>query len=116
MSQRPRHGPTESIERTLERGWAAFDDGHVDDALSLASIALRRAPGDPDATLLRAACRIELGEAAAALADLEPLGAEDVSADVLFFRGLALYDLARVRESREALERAVAMEPEWCDA
>jgi len=116
MSQRPRHGPTESIDRTLERGWAAFDDGHVEDALALATTALRRTPGNPDATLLRAACRIELGEPAAALADLDPLGTEDVSAEVLFFRGLALYDLARVSEARTVLERAVAIEPEWCDA
>lgn len=106
----------ESIERTLERGWAAFDDGDFNDAFGLAATALRRSPGEPDALLLRAACRIELGEAAEALADLEPLGTEDVSADVLFFRGLALYDLTRIREARAALERAVALEPEWCDA
>ncbi len=116
MGERRQHGPAESLERTLERGWSAFDEGDLDDALGLALTALRRHPDQPDALLLRGACRVERGEPGEALADLDRAAAAAAQAELRFFRGLALYDLARTDEARGELEQALRLEPEWCDA
>lgn len=116
MTGRQRHGPTEPLEQTLERGWAAFDEGDFDDALSLASTALRRHPGAPDGLLLSGACKLSLGDAAEALEDLDRAGEMSDPATFHFYRGAALYDLARVAEARTAFERTLELEPDWCCA
>jgi predicted Zn-dependent protease with MMP-like domain len=109
-------GLAEGAEEALERAWAAYDEGDVEGALAEVSGVLRRSSRDPDALLLRGVCRLHQGEPALALEDLAAAGGAQDQALLHLYRGMASYDLARVAEARPELERALKLEPEWCEA
>ncbi len=78
---------------------------------------LKAVPGHPEAVLLLARARREQGDAAGALALLEPLAVAQPRASVVHMDlGATLALLRRGDEAAVALERAVALKPDLADA
>lgn len=107
-------GPQELLADTQMRS------GRPDLALWAYDRALRSSPGEPSLSLKRARAllRLDKGREALAAADgvlagLEASGQNSpLMASALQIRGEALNMLARAKEAQEALERAVALEPD----
>lgn len=96
----------------LEDGWAALEQGRVDDARRAAESVLAEDPAAPDALLLSAACDREQGNDDSARETLERAAAADPdwSTPELWIGELLAHDPARqdeaLRHARRALELA----------
>ncbi len=100
----------QSVELFLEQGRHAAERGNFEHARSIARAGLASHPDDPGLQYARAFCELRLGDADAALAQLEAMaydGSEVASAAVMLRAGI-LRDAGRTGDAAAVLDDAIA--------
>ncbi len=113
MDTRPTEPPTrpldEENEAALVQAWSAYEAGELERAGREVERLMRRTKRHPQVRLLQAVLWLEAGQSAQALADLEACSGATADRSLLaFYRGLALFDLARFEEAEAALQEAAS--------
>ena len=117
MDTRPTEPPTrpldEKNETALAQAWNTYEAGEFERAGREVERLMRRTKRHPEVRLLQAVLGLEAGQPAQALADLDACAGATADRPLLaFYRGLALFDLARFEEAEAALQEAgVTVEP-----
>src|SRR5690348_2018944 len=113
----PRKVSPYAIQKKLEEGIAFHRDGKKEDAERCYRDVLQQAPNQPDALNLLGV--LAAGEGLLGLAiDLidRALRIRPKDPNILNNRGQVLWELRRFNDSRDALERAVALKPDFDEA
>lgn len=114
-SRPPGHHPEfpEELSERLEQAWDSLEEGEVEDALAEAEALNDEAHGHPEARLLLGATLLEIGDADAALKELER--AQDRVDDAVlwaFYTAGAYFELTRFGEAEDLLREMIAAELE----
>jgi predicted Zn-dependent protease with MMP-like domain len=112
-SEKPRIAGLESDEiEALISAWDAYESGELDASARTVERLMRRTRAHAEVRFLQAVLRLELGEPAQALVGLDACaGAVEDELLHAFYRGLALFDLARFEEAETALVAAMDLDP-----
>jgi len=104
--------PSDRDTEALERAWDAFEAAELDKAAEAVQRLMRRTGGHPEVRFLRGALLLEEDAPDKALEEFDAC-ANQVEDRLLlaFYRGLALFDLARFEEAEAALLQAVDLDP-----